>query len=130
MKQQFIIETSLPTLNQIIDANRTNIYAGAKQKKKYTGIVAKSCITQGVNKLETPINVKITWYCKNRRKDKDNIMAGQKFILDGLQKAGIIKNDGWNDINELEHKFKLSTTDFIEVELEEMRETNSGADSN
>lgn len=35
----------------------------------------------------------ITWYEPDERRDPDNIMAGQKFILDGLVAAGTIPND-------------------------------------
>lgn len=40
-----------------------------------------------------------TWFCKDRRQDPDNITAGRKPILDALQKAGIIENDGWKQIS-------------------------------
>ncbi len=33
------------------------------------------------------------------RADSDNIVAGtRKFVLDGLIEAGIIRNDGWDEI--------------------------------
>lgn len=50
---------------------------------------------------------KFTWYCKDRRKDKDNVIAGQKFVFDGLQKAGIIEDDGWKQVGNISHEFKI-----------------------
>lgn len=45
-----------------------------------------------------PIYIHFHWFAKNRKKDPDNISSAKKFILDGLQEAGIIENDGWNQI--------------------------------
>jgi Holliday junction resolvase RusA-like endonuclease len=44
------------------------------------------------------VYLKIDWYCKNKRKDTDNIAVGKKFILDGMVEAGVIKNDGWKEV--------------------------------
>lgn len=35
----------------------------------------------------------IDFYESNNRRDDDGVMHGMKYILDGLQEAGIIKND-------------------------------------
>ena len=32
------------------------------------------------------VSITITWYEPNEKRDPDNVMAGQKFILDGLVK--------------------------------------------
>ena len=49
--------------------------------------------------------IEFSWYCKNQRVDPDNIAFGKKFVLDGFIKAGILSNDGWNDIKGFEDKF-------------------------
>ena len=42
------------------------------------------------------VHLSFVWFCRNRRKDPDNISsAGRKIILDGLVSAGILQNDGW-----------------------------------
>ena len=56
---------------------------------------------------EFPIDFSIHWYCKDKRKDKDNISAGKKFILDGLIKAGIIPSDSWRHVGDFEDRFYL-----------------------
>lgn len=67
------------------------------------------------------IDLDITWYCKNKRKDKDNIAAGIKFILDGLVKAGTIENDGWKQVNNFSHSFKVDKDNpRVEVEIKEV----------
>lgn len=48
------------------------------------------------------------WYEPQRRRDPDNVSAGQKFVLDGLVKAGVIPNDGHNEVAGLSHDFVIS----------------------
>lgn len=88
--------------------------AYSKLKKDNTDKVA--WLAKKLPKMDY-IDLDITWYCKNKRKDKDNIAAGIKFILDGLVKAGVIKNDGWKEINNFSHKFKVDK-DNPRVEIE------------
>ena len=38
------------------------------------------------------------WIEKDKRRDKDNISFAKKFILDALQEADILRNDGWGEI--------------------------------
>lgn len=48
------------------------------------------------------------WHEAQRRRDPDNVTAGQKFVLDGLVKAGVIPNDGWNEVAGISHEFVVS----------------------
>lgn len=116
------IPGELTDLNKFINSQRTNRYAGAKLKKEntekccYAFLMAKAA---GL-RVTTPINMKITWYCKNKRKDKDNIAFGIKFILDGMIEARVIANDGWGEIANFEHRFEVDKDcPRIEIELEE-----------
>lgn len=64
--------------------------------------------------------LEITWYCKNKRKDKDNVAFGIKFILDGMIEARVIANDGWGEVANFEHRFEVDKDcPRIEIELEE-----------
>jgi len=61
---------------------------------------------------------KFTWYRKNRRTDPDNIAFSKKVILDGLQEAGIIENDGWKHIAGFHDYFKVDKDNpRVEVEI-------------
>ena len=40
----------------------------------------------------------VKWYMANTNKDPDNVHHAIKYILDGLQWAGVIANDGWNQV--------------------------------
>lgn len=104
--QTLNIPGRLPGMNELINANRISKWAGSKQKKDYTNKIAKLAKSQ-LEIIECKVDVTIKWYCKDRRRDKDNIMAGAKFIFDGLQEGGIIKNDGWNEIGDINHLFYI-----------------------
>ena len=67
------------------------------------------------------IDLDITWYCKNKKKDKDNIAAGIKFILDGLVMADAIEDDGWKQVNSFKHSFKVDKLNpRVEVRIREV----------
>lgn len=100
----FIIKGSLPTMNEIIDASKSHWTVYRRIKEEHTNLVAWCCKHLPPVKR---VNILITWYCKNRRHDPDNVMAGQKFILDGLVTAGVLPNDGWDEIGSIYHSFKI-----------------------
>jgi Holliday junction resolvase RusA-like endonuclease len=99
---KFVIPGELPDLNQIIEASKSHYGAYSKMKKKNTELVAW-CSTR-LPSVEYA-DIEVHWYCKNKRKDKDNIRAGLKFILDGLVQANVLKNDGWKQVGDLSDKF-------------------------
>ena len=100
-----VIPGELPDLNTIIDESKKHWAEYNRMKKEYTEMVA--WLAKGKGKFKK-INLDITWVCKDRRKDKDNIMAGGlKMILDGLVVAGVIKNDGWSEIGSINNHFEV-----------------------
>jgi len=63
----------------------------------------------------------ITWHEPDRRRDPDNIMGGQKFILDGLVMAGVIPDDSQKHIQGIVHRFGIDRKNpRIEVEIVEV----------
>lgn len=115
---KLIIPGELPDLNKIIDVSKQHYMKYRNLKKEYTDLV--TWLAKGKGKFER-IDLNITWYCKNKRKDKDNIAVGIKFILDGLVAAEVIKNDGWKEVNNFNHIFKVDKENpRIEVEIKEV----------
>lgn len=120
---KIVIRGELPSLNEVIDTNRYNRYAGASQKKKATALCAqyiRLAVNKGftIDKDKLPVDFKLTWYAKNRRKDKDNISSAIKFIFDGLVEVGLLKNDGWKQIGNIEHQFEVDKENpRVEVEI-------------
>ena len=117
---KLIIPGELTDLNTYIDAERSNRYAGAKIKREmtdYITLLAKRLKTG----IRTPVRITYRWYCKNKRKDKDNIAFAKKFIQDGLVNAGVLKNDGWNDIEGFSDEFYVDKQNpRVEVEIIEL----------
>lgn len=120
---KLIIKGTLPGLNEYIEAERRNKYLGAKMKRQTEQVVilcAKSQLRRA--KFDRPVFMRYTWYEKNRRRDKSNICGfGRKVIEDGLIKAGVLRNDGWNEIEGFSDRFFVDKKNpRIEVEFEEM----------
>lgn len=68
------------------------------------------------------IKLKISWYEPNRRRDIDNITAGMKFILDGMVKASVIKDDSQRYVKGVEHEFYVDRVNpRVEVEIIEVK---------
>ena len=57
---------------------------------------------------------------KKSRRDPDNIASAKKYILDALQKQGILQNDNLKWIKGFEDEFIVEDKDFIEVIFEEV----------
>lgn len=110
MTQEFIIKNWTIDLNAYINAERRNRFSAANIKKEWTEIIATEVKAQKIKSMQTPISIFYEWIMPNAKKDRDNVMFGQKFIQDGLVKAGIIKNDGWNDIFIIQHVFEVDRT--------------------
>lgn len=99
---KFTFDGELPDLNQYIKAVAKFRTTGGEMKRDATDYImyeSKRQAKRGFITIEVPCFVEFHWYCKDRRKDKDNISSmGRKVILDGFQKADIIAQDSWNAI--------------------------------
>lgn len=114
-----VIKGPLPTLNQVTNANRSHKMAGSSQKKKATARCKRyvqKAMTEGFRLKHEPADLKLTWFVKNKRKDPDNISSAVKFVLDGMVEAGLIENDGWKQIGNLHHYFKVDKDERVEIE--------------
>ncbi|WP_231571602.1 Holliday junction resolvase [Gordoniibacillus kamchatkensis] len=112
-----MIPGTLPTMNEIINISKRSKYAYRDLKEYYDNVVAWHAKAQHIAPVERA-NFIITWVCPDRLHNKDNIAAGIKFIFDGLQKAGILSNDGWKEIADFSHRFEVDKTNpRIEIEI-------------
>jgi len=122
MVVEFVIPGHLPNLNEIIAVSKQHHMKYSTMKKDYTALVmihARNLPKVGKSDFV------ITWYCKDKRKDKDNIIAGTKFLLDGLVKGGTIKNDGWSEVGNITHRFEVDKRNpRIEVKIYELDMAN------
>jgi Holliday junction resolvase RusA-like endonuclease len=118
---KFEIPGQLPGTNEIIDAAKKkarNYKAYATMKDQYTNMVA--WLAKKLSKFNK-VNLTITWYEPNEKRDPDNIMGGQKFIFDGLVRAGTIPNDTRKHIGDISHKIRTDRANpRVEIEIEEV----------
>ena len=105
METTIEVPGELPGMNKIIADSKSHYKKYSSMKKQYTELVAWCSKGKGPFKR---IDLDITYYCKDRRRDPDNIVGGgNKFVLDGLVAAGVIKNDGWKEINSITTKCEV-----------------------
>ena len=93
INQTLIIKGELTDLNSYIRAERGNRYAAAKIKEDETYRVAQECVASKLKKMTKIHVMTCNWYCKNERKDTDNVEFAKKFIMDGLATCKIIPDD-------------------------------------
>lgn len=108
------IEGELCDLNTYINKERSNKFSAAQIKKNMTEKCIKACQTLPKNYYKK-IYLTFTWVCNNKKKDPDNIAFAKKFILDGLVRAKIIPNDGWNNIIGFKDEFFCEPTEKPKV---------------
>lgn len=115
------INMKLPSLNEYVRANRTvsgGYYAGAKMKNEVEEGIIYSLAR--LPKITKPVFIRFTWIEKNRKRDKDNIAFGKKFILDAMQKSGKLDNDNWRWIRGFTDRFEIGPEYKVILEIEEV----------
>lgn len=117
-----IIEGTLPSLNEYINAERRNKYAAAQLKKR-TQEYIRWQIRQQIPHIHFREAVHITyfWFERSRKRDKDNVAFGKKFIQDALVEAGVLDGDGWEHIVGFDDHFAVDREHpHIAVTIKEM----------
>lgn len=114
MKKHIIeFDGEFETLNPYIDAERSNRYAGAAIKKRETLRAQLIGKTSGIQIKKYPVILQFFWYRDDKRTDPDNIEFSKKFILDGLVKAGVLRDDGWDEIKRTCNDFGISNNPSV-----------------
>lgn len=116
---KFEIMGKLPSLNDYVTACRTNYYKANAMKKKSEKMVIDALRAHKVKTItKYPLQLEITWYEANKRRDIDNICAGVKFILDAMVKGGWIKDDSQLYVKSIIHHVEVNKEyPHIEVKI-------------
>lgn len=115
----------LPGLNEYTTANRRNPYEGARLKAKTEKDIGWAILASKREKLGA-VRVKITWFERDERRDIDNVIFAQKFILDSLVRTKVIPDDSRKYVKEITHEVLVDKENpRIEVELEEQMDDES-----
>jgi len=108
----FDIPFRLPSLNDYVDECRTNRFKGAKGKKDTEHAimwVLPRC------KVECPVFFEFTWYEQKKNRDKDNVAFAKKYILDSMQKSGMLPNDNNKYVLGFQDRFVYGDGDKVKV---------------
>ena len=93
---EYVISMKLPSLNEVINVNRYNRYAGNNLKQNTQELIYQ--YIKDMPRYEKPIKIDFHWYEGNKRRDLDNIASAKKFILDTMVKYGKLKDDNRKNV--------------------------------
>lgn len=116
---EFTIKETLPTLNEVISAERSNRYVGANLRKKSENLITRYILEakrRGTLKPVTkPCEIIIEHHEANRRKDADNLQIRAKMILDAMVRNGILVDDNRRHVRNVVHMIYDSKVDYVRV---------------
>lgn len=120
----FVINHKLPSLNDYINVCRRNKYQAAQFKKDVDEVIGwaiRQALAKGTLKpTKEPCQIIFTWIEENARRDCDNIASAKKYILDAMQKQGIIPNDNQKYIKGFMDDFQRGKSCGVKVEILEL----------
>ena len=117
MKEPLLVikmEYCFTSANEYIEAERTNRHRAAKLKKQNTQFATYFSMNKG--KIDEKVDIVFEWFTTGR-KDHDNIAFAKKFILDGLQESGVLKNDNPSYVGNFVDTFHKANSDYVIVSL-------------
>lgn len=115
------IPLKLPSLNEYINACRTNRYSGAKMKKAVEDDIM--WYLKKLPKFDKPVKIHFHWIEGNKKRDLDNICFAKKFILDAMVKAGKLKDDNRRCVTAFTDTFEYGKETKVILKIEECDET-------
>ena len=110
-----------PTLNEYIDCERGSTIAAAAMKKKCTEQVKEQCLSQQIQPVNGKVDLLFEWHSSTRH-DPDNVAFAKKFILDGLQAAGVLENDNRKFIGTMADEIIQDDEDYVILHITENME--------
>ena len=123
---EFVILGRLPGLNEYTKACRSHWSKGAKMKRQVEEDIGWHILAaRGAHKLHPvsgPVSLSISWHESDRRRDLDNIVSAKKFILDAMQKMGIIPNDDREHVRAISDEIVDDDKDFVVVRIYDVKE--------
>lgn len=126
MENYFKINAKLPSLNDYTNACRANKYNGAKFKEEVEEVIGwairGAVCERTLRPTQKPVYIFFEWHEKTKKRDADNIASAKKFILDAMQKHGIIPNDNRKFVKGFQDAIVDDTKNFVYVRIIEIAE--------
>lgn len=102
MKNTLWIPGPLPGMNELVGAAKGfggRGYGYSRLKKQWTDAISLMARSQGVAKFPGRVMLTFAWLEASKRRDPDNVAGGgRKLALDGLVEAGVLADDGWEQV--------------------------------
>lgn len=118
MRQLFEIPGRLPGMNEYTNACRKSAFTGGTLKRQTEESIMWAAKAAKLKPMKPGVVVNITWIEPNMRRDKDNIRTGVKFILDALVTLGVLGNDNWAWVEDINDEYRMNGSDpRVVVEL-------------
>jgi len=120
MMFQFVIPGRLCGANELRYADRSHWATGAKIRKEELElccVAVRLAKAKQDSRFTQPVSVYFQWIERNERRDLDNIMGGQKAILDALVVCGVIPDDSRKYIREIRHSFPPANKNNARIEV-------------
>jgi hypothetical protein len=102
MKQLLIIPHRLPSMNEF--AGKKTRWTYGTLKKNVQASIDAEILRQRLKPMPYAY-LSFVWFEPNKRRNPDNCVSAQKFVLDALVARKILKNDGWSEVLGLRHQF-------------------------
>lgn len=120
-QNSFIIQSKLCSLNDYVNACRSNAYKGAKFKREVEDIIGWYIAISKLPKISSPVIIHFEWHEKTKRRDADNIASAKKFILDALVKQGILIDDSRKYVRGFTDTIIDDAKDFVVVNIQQVK---------
>lgn len=97
--RKIVVEGEMADLNTYIQAERgqNGMRSAAKIKEVFTHFVQYQTLKEKPLEIY-PVRISMHWYTKDLKIDPDNTAFAKKFVLDGLVKNKVLRNDGRKQI--------------------------------
>ena len=93
--------------NAVIDMAKSHWGQYSKEKKIRTQAVALLCRVQKLHPVQSPPAIRIWFWQRAKRIEKDNLLINTKYLIDGLVMAGILLDDRWDNYTDLDFRFRI-----------------------
>ena len=114
------IDMKLPSLNEYVNACRSNRYQGSKMKKEIENEIA--LYIADLPRFENPVSIHFHWIEGNKRRDLDNIAFAKKFILDAMTKQGKLKDDNRKCVVAFQDTFSYAKETKVILEIVQIQQ--------
>lgn len=115
----FTIAGRLPSLNDYINACRSHWSKGAEFKRATEDDIIWQIVNARnkglLHPVTGPVAIAFVWHESDKRRDLDNIYSAKKYILDAMQRAGIIANDNRQNVVSLSDTIIDDGQDYVAV---------------